>query len=89
MYNYGKNLKENRILAKKTLLEVEKNTGVNNGNLCKYENNKVIPSIEICVKLADYYGVSLDELIGREFTEQERIKYNQTYIANNINVNNK
>lgn len=65
--NYGKSLKEVRLLHKKTLLQVEKDTGITNSNLSRWENGKVIPNIDFCVKLADYYGISLDELIGRNF----------------------
>ncbi len=65
--NYGKSLKEIRQLHKKTLLQVEKDTGITNSNLSRWENGKVIPNIDFCVKLADYYGISLDELIGRNF----------------------
>lgn len=25
-----------------------------------------MPSIEFCIRLADFYGISIDELIGRE-----------------------
>ena len=32
-----------------------------------WENNNGLPSIDFCVKLADFYGISLDELVGREF----------------------
>ncbi len=65
--DYGKSLKETRLLHKKTLLQVEKDTGITNSNLSRWENGKVLPNIDFCVKLADYYGISLDELIGRNF----------------------
>ena len=36
----------------------------------KYENNKNEPNIENLCKLADYYKVSLDYLVGRNFTNE-------------------
>ena len=67
MENYGKSLKEQRKLHKKSLLEVQKATGISNSNLSRWEQNKVLPNIDFCVKLADYYEITLDELIGRDF----------------------
>lgn len=67
MEKYGNFLKEQRKLHGKTLLEVEKATGIKNSNLSRWEQNKVLPNIDFCVKLADYYGITIDELIGRDF----------------------
>lgn len=66
MKNYGELLKEIRIERGKTLKDIEKATGISNSNLNRWENNKVVPSIFFCEKLADYYGISLDELVGRD-----------------------
>lgn len=30
-----------------------------------WEANKGLPNIDFCVRLADYYNIGLDELIGR------------------------
>lgn len=76
MENFGDQLKEIRISLHKTLLDVEKATGISNQNLSRWENNKVIPSIDFCIKLADYYGVTLDELVGREFSVNYKINNN-------------
>lgn len=76
MINYGKNLKEIRILNKKTLLEVQVKTGISKQNISRWEKNQVLPNIDFCVKLADYYGITLDELVGREFEEKRRIQFN-------------
>ncbi|MDE7216130.1 MAG: helix-turn-helix domain-containing protein [Clostridia bacterium] len=66
MKNYGELLKEIRLERGKTLKEIEEATGISNSNLSRWENNKVIPSILFCEQLADYYGISLDELVGRD-----------------------
>lgn len=54
MKKYGDELKRIRIQQGKTLKEVEKATGINNGNISRYERNEVLPNIDFCVKLADY-----------------------------------
>ena len=66
MANYGEELKFQRTKRNKTLLQVEHDTGISNSNLSRWESGKVVPSIDFCVILADYYGITLDELIGRE-----------------------
>lgn len=64
---FGKELKTNRIIRNLSLLNVEKATGISNQNLSRWENGKVLPNIEFCIILADFYGISLDDLVGREF----------------------
>ena len=66
MINYGEAIKEHRIESGKTLLQVEKETGISNQNLSRWECGKVLPNIDFCVQLADYYGITLDELVGRD-----------------------
>lgn len=69
MSNIGDELKYQRTIRNKTLLQVEHDTGITNSNLNRWENGKVVPGIDFCIILADYYGISLDELIGREFNK--------------------
>lgn len=66
MINFGEELKFQRTKRNKTLKEVEKDTGISNSNLSRWECGKVLPNINFCVILADYYGISLDELVGRD-----------------------
>lgn len=69
MKNYGEHIKAHRLINGKTLLDVEKATGINNANLSRWERGEVLPNIDFCVKLADYYGITLDELVGRDIPE--------------------
>lgn len=66
MKNYGQILKDCRILKGKTLTEIEKETGINNSNLSRWECGKVTPSIMFYEILADYFGCTIDYLVGRE-----------------------
>lgn len=72
MINFGEELKFQRLKRNKTLKQVEQDTGISNSNLSRWECGKVLPNINFCVILADYYGISLDELIGRD---TEKTKY--------------
>lgn len=46
---------------------IAKVTGISQQKISYYESGKHSPSMEDCVKLADFYGLSLDELVGRIF----------------------
>ncbi len=67
MKNLGEELRYQRILRNKTLKQVETDTGISNSNLSRWECGKVLPNIDFCIQLADYYEISLDELVGRDF----------------------
>lgn len=72
MINYAENLKEHRLSRGLTLTEIEKATGISNANICRWENGKVIPKIDFCIQLAEFYGITLDELVGLSDTPQKQ-----------------
>ena len=59
------NLKNLRMQKKKTQLQVQMDTGIEQALLSKYESGKRIPPTETLIVLADYYGVSMDYIMGR------------------------
>lgn len=63
----GYNFKTLRILNKKTQEQVSKDTGISQKAISFWERNERTPNIIDCIKLADCYNVSLDELVGRDF----------------------
>ena len=65
MRNYGIELKYQREINGYSQRDLAKLTGINQQNISRWENNQAIPSIENCEKLADFYGITLDELVGR------------------------
>lgn len=64
--NYGELLKEKREKLGLSQSMVASKINTSHQNISRWESGKVLPSIDFCVKLADLYGVSLDELVGRE-----------------------
>ena len=62
--NYGDCLKQQRLVSGKSLVEVAKDTGISHQNLSRWERNEVMPTLDFCVKLAKYYGVTIEELFG-------------------------
>jgi transcriptional regulator with XRE-family HTH domain len=63
--NYGEALKYQREAANLSQHQLAKETGISQANICRWESGDVLPSIDACVKLAEFYGITLDELIGR------------------------
>ena len=59
------NLRKLRLEKKKTQLNVQMETGIEQALLSKYESGKRIPPTETLVTLADYYDVSMDYIMGR------------------------
>ena len=64
-------LKELRIVKNKTQFQVQMDTGIEQALLSKYENGVRIPPTDTLMILADYYGVSMDYIMGR--TDQPAI----------------
>ena len=58
-------LKELRVKKEKTQLQVQMETGIEQALLSKYENGVRVPPTETLMILADYYGVSMDYIMGR------------------------
>ncbi len=65
MLNYGEALKHQRELRNLSQTELAKATGLNQQMISHWEANKGLPNIDFCVRLAEYYDIGLDELIGR------------------------
>ncbi len=63
----GKNIKQIREIKKISNYILEKNTNIDHSLLYRYESGKTEPSITNLIKLADYYNISLDELVGRDY----------------------
>ncbi|MCM1225323.1 MAG: helix-turn-helix transcriptional regulator, partial [Lachnospiraceae bacterium] len=58
--------RENKGLTQSAL---SKATGLKQPMISWWEAGKGLPNIDFCVQLADFYGISLDELVGRDFRE--------------------
>lgn len=61
----GKKIKELRELKGSTQEELAKFLGVAPQTVYKYEKNINEPDLETTSKIADYFGISVDELLGR------------------------
>lgn len=65
MKDYGEALKYQREIHGYSQTGLAKATGIKQQNINRWEKG-VLPNIDFCVQLADFYGITLDELIGRD-----------------------
>jgi len=68
MKNYTEALKNQREINGLSQSALAKSVGFSQQKISYYESGKHSPSIEDCIKLADFYGVTLDEIVGRNKT---------------------
>ncbi|MBE7068428.1 MAG: helix-turn-helix transcriptional regulator [Clostridiales bacterium] len=66
----GKALKEQRLLQGLTQVELSKQTEIPQSTISAWEKGVNVPNVMDCIQLADFYGISLDELVGREVKEK-------------------
>lgn len=64
-------IKELRQQEKKKVKEIANLLGISVQSYYSYENNQTIPNLNTLTILADYYNVSLDYLVGRNFNNTE------------------
>jgi len=62
--NFAPRIKEARKRTGFTQKEVSEETGIQQSKLSKYENGDLEPNLETLGKLAEFYGVSTDWLLG-------------------------
>lgn len=64
--NIGKSLKDIRESEKLTQSKLAEKTGISQQSISRWESGQRFPNILDLVKLAEFYKISIDELIGRE-----------------------
>ncbi|GAB3065558.1 helix-turn-helix domain-containing protein [Salinicoccus sesuvii] len=67
----GDKLVELRKAKRKTQQEMADILGVVKGTYSSYEQNRRTPDSEMQIKIADYFGITLDELNGREYSRND------------------
>lgn len=73
MPKLSENLKLLREKNKLNMQFVSDHLKITRAIYAKYENNSAEPNLKLLIKIADLYNVSLDELVGREFTPNGKV----------------
>ena len=63
---YGKEIKAARLARKYTQKQVSENTGIPQNTISWIESDVGIPSIHQCLLIAEFLGISIEELIGKK-----------------------
>ncbi len=66
MKTVAENLKYHRELNHLSQSALAKATGIPQTTISAYENGANLPNIQNCITLADFYEITLDELVGRD-----------------------
>lgn len=66
MIDIGRALKEHRESKELSQSELARKTGIKQQNISRWEKNENFPNIIDCITLANFYGISIDYLIGYE-----------------------
>ena len=65
IYSLNENIKKLRISNGLNQVEFAKYMGVTKQCVSNWENDNVLPSIEMLIKIADFFKVTTDYLLGR------------------------
>ena len=63
---FGIRLRELRIQRKLSQKELSEELGVGRPTITQYETGSKKPSLKMVIKIADYFDMSIDYLIGRK-----------------------
>lgn len=75
-------LREDRDISRK---EMASYLNISLSTLGMYEQGRREPNIEMLIRIADYFNVSLDFLVGRDFTKIDLEKYQEAlHLKNKI-----
>ena len=58
-------IKELRIAHNLTQVDLGNKLSIAKQTVSNWENNNILPSIDMLIKIADYFGVTTDYLLGR------------------------
>lgn len=89
MDTFGKKLKHLRSLRKKQQKEVAIELGISKTGYSAYENDLRMPGVQMLIKIADYYNVTTDFLLGRDdkmYIDKSEIQFYVTQLKNNIQI---
>lgn len=64
-------LRAHRAIAYVSQGDLAENIGASVNSVSSWEQGKTLPDVLVLAKIADYYGVSLDQLTGHEVMAKE------------------
>lgn len=71
MDTFGKRFKEERLNKRLTQEQLADKFNLKKSSISRYENDKQMPEVNLLRGFSDFFGVSVDYLIGNEESRQE------------------
>lgn len=63
--SFAKRLNELRVSRDLSMIELANDLGTTRGTISNFENEQRKPSLDMVIKIAEYFQVSIDYLVGR------------------------
>ena len=83
MDTFGKRFKEERKIKRLTQEQLADKFHLRKSSISRYENDKQMPEVGLLKEFADFFGVTVDYLIGNESSKEEISNTGKT--DNNVN----
>lgn len=80
---FGERLKELRLENELTQLELAKKLFISKSSICKYEKDNNFPEASLLQKIADYFNVSVDYLLGKSNVKSNNISKGKDELIDN------
>jgi len=68
-----------------TQVDLARDLFVSKQSVCNWENDNILPSVEMLIKLADRFGVTTDYMLGRDQTPRLSVDGLPMEMAEHIN----
>lgn len=79
---FGKKIKELRLSLGLNQVEFGKKIHVSKQSVCNWENDNILPSVDMLIKICNTYSISADYLLGLESERKlDTSKLNATQIS--------
>jgi len=87
--HFGKNIKKIRSIKKLSQQAFAEMFGLKRSNIGSYEEERAEPKLEIIIKIAEHFNISVDSLVNREITVNELYNFHlpDEHITNNRDDN--
>ncbi len=90
MTNFGKNIKKIRSIQKLSQSSFAEIFGLSRASIGAYEEGRAEPKLDIIVKIANHFSITVDQLINNEITVNELYHFNifDESISKKANIGN-
>lgn len=89
--NFGKNIKKIRAIKKLSQARFAELFDLTRSSVSAYEEERAEPKLDVIIKIAEYFNLTVDKLVNSEITVNEFYRFNKfmdDFASGNINIAN-